>query len=206
MFQGHVLSWNLACERATGFSLEAARGLRFPELAENAPRIVELALPAPGGASRRVVWRTSPGSGREVVAVGFDAREVEEAARVDAESKRTERPLAESDAERRWLQAVIDTVPVGVLLFDASGRLRFNRHAEELLGTKLVPEGGAAQYRDRILYRNGAPVPPEDSCSPLASCTTGSRSGSRSTSSDSPTARCDPCSGAVLPSSTTAGG
>ena len=71
-----------------------------------------------------------------------------------------ERLLAERDAERGWLRAVLEHVPVGVILFDEHRRLSFNRRTEELLGMRLSPQRGAAQYQDRIRYPDGTPVPP----------------------------------------------
>lgn len=64
-----------------------------------------------------------------------------------------------TEAERHWLKTVLDTVPLGVLLFEPGGKLTFNRHAEELLGMTLSSAGGSAQYQARILYPNGTPVP-----------------------------------------------
>jgi PAS domain S-box-containing protein len=69
--------------------------------------------------------------------------------------------LAESESERRWLQAVIDTVPLGVLVVRPDGRLLSNRRAEALLGMPLSPTGGSAQYASRILFPDGRPVPRE---------------------------------------------
>ena len=68
--------------------------------------------------------------------------------------------LARIDSDRQWLQTVLDTLPLGVLLFQPGGRLFFNRRTEELLGMRLSPTGGSAQYASRILYPDGAPVPP----------------------------------------------
>jgi PAS domain S-box-containing protein len=70
--------------------------------------------------------------------------------------------LAESEAERRWLQAVIDTVPLGVMVARPDGRLLSNRRAEALLGMPLSPTGGSAQYASRILFPDGRPVPREE--------------------------------------------
>lgn len=72
-----------------------------------------------------------------------------------------ERLLSALDAERRWLQAVIETVPLGVLLFELGGRVYSNPRAEELFGSRLSPEGGSAQYASRILFPDGTPVPRE---------------------------------------------
>ena len=81
-------------------------------------------------------------------------------ARKQEEAER-ERLVRELDAERRWLQAVLDHVPLGVILFAPSRLLSFNRKAEETLGMTLSADRGSAQYRDRITYRDGTPVPPD---------------------------------------------
>jgi len=70
-----------------------------------------------------------------------------------------ERLVRELDAKRRALEAVLEHVPVSVLLFERDGRLSFNRKAEQMLGMTLSPTGGSAQYRSRILFRDGSPVP-----------------------------------------------
>jgi PAS domain S-box-containing protein len=85
-------------------------------------------------------------------------REVSERKRLQEER---EHLLSEIEAERRWLKAVLDTVPVGVLLFGPDGKLSFNQRAEELLGMKLSPTEGSVQYRSRIFFPDGRPVPPE---------------------------------------------
>lgn len=85
-------------------------------------------------------------------------REVSERKRL--QDKR-EHLLGEIDAERRWLRAVLDTVPLAVLLFEPNGRLSFNHRAEELLGMELSPTAGSAQYRSRVFFPDGTPVPPE---------------------------------------------
>lgn len=69
-----------------------------------------------------------------------------------------EQLLSASEADRRWLQAVIDAVPIAVLLFSPSGRIHFNRCTEELLGKKLDPEGGREQYQDLIRYPDASEV------------------------------------------------
>jgi len=67
--------------------------------------------------------------------------------------------VAERDAERLWLAAMLQHVPLGVVLFDARGRILFSPKAEELLGMKLSATGGREQYLDRIHFSDGAPVP-----------------------------------------------
>ncbi|HEY6864494.1 MAG TPA: PAS domain S-box protein, partial [Burkholderiales bacterium] len=70
--------------------------------------------------------------------------------------------LKAAESDRRWLNTVLETMPFGVLLFQPGGQLYFNRRTEELLGIKLSPTGGSAQYAGRILYPDGRPVPPEE--------------------------------------------
>jgi PAS domain S-box-containing protein len=70
--------------------------------------------------------------------------------------------LKEAESDRRWLHTVLDTMPLGVLLFQPGGRFSFNRRTEELLGMELSPDGGSAQYASRILFPDGRPVPPEE--------------------------------------------
>ena len=83
-------------------------------------------------------------------------REITERKAKEAER---ERLVAERDAERLWLAAMLQHVPLGVVLFDARGRILFSPKAEALLGMKLSAAGGREQYRDRILFPDGAPVP-----------------------------------------------
>jgi PAS domain S-box-containing protein len=61
--------------------------------------------------------------------------------------------------ERRRLQTLLDTLPLGLVFFDAGGKVSANRRAEEIVGTALGPEGGSAQYADRIFYPDGTRVP-----------------------------------------------
>ncbi len=57
---------------------------------------------------------------------------------------------------------MLDTLPVGVLLFRPGRMAYFNDRAEDLLGVKLSPAGDSAQYASRIRYPDGTPVPRED--------------------------------------------
>lgn len=79
-----------------------------------------------------------------------------------AQDATRDRLLRALDAERRWLRGVVQQVPLGLLLFDAEGRITFNAAIEKILGMSLSPEGGRAQYVDRIRFPDGRPVGPED--------------------------------------------
>jgi PAS domain S-box-containing protein len=67
--------------------------------------------------------------------------------------------LTQTEAHARWLRAVVDTLPLAVLLFHLDGRITFNRRAEQFMGAELRPEQGSAQYAGRIYYPDGRPIP-----------------------------------------------
>jgi PAS domain S-box-containing protein len=69
--------------------------------------------------------------------------------------------FATIEADHQRLRTLLDTLPLGVLLFQPDGRLFFNRRTQELLGIELSPDGGSAQYGNLILYPDGRRVPPE---------------------------------------------
>lgn len=73
-----------------------------------------------------------------------------------------EQALRQSEADRQWLATVIETVPLGVLLYRPGGRLTFNGRAEELLGMSLSEDGGSTQYSSRIYFPDGRPVAPDE--------------------------------------------
>jgi PAS domain S-box-containing protein len=66
------------------------------------------------------------------------------------------------ETERRWRQAVMDTLPIGVVLFEPDGRISANRHMEELFGRKVSESAGSEQYGSHIFYPDGTLVPPEE--------------------------------------------
>lgn len=70
-----------------------------------------------------------------------------------------ERLVARLQEERRWLRAVLDTSPVGLLLFEPDDRMYFNAAAEQLFGEKLSTNGGRAQFAGKVFYPDGTPVP-----------------------------------------------
>lgn len=70
--------------------------------------------------------------------------------------------LEQIETERRWRQAVMDTLPIGVLLFDPDGKVSANRHTEELFGIEFSPARGREQYARRIYSPDGQPVAPQD--------------------------------------------
>lgn len=72
-----------------------------------------------------------------------------------------ERLLGELDSKQRWLQAVIEHVPVGVILVVPGEGVYVNHRTEELFGMKIERAAGSAQYAPRLLYPDGTPIPAE---------------------------------------------
>lgn len=72
------------------------------------------------------------------------------------------RLLKALEAERAWLRAVLEHVPLGLFLFDAKGAISFNAKTEDILGMSLSPELGTSQYIDRIRHPDGKPVNEEE--------------------------------------------
>lgn len=64
-------------------------------------------------------------------------------------------------AERRWLQAVIEHSPVGILLVESvqGQRIVANRRAAELFGQQWAPERGVEQYVTHVRHADGSPIP-----------------------------------------------
>ena len=67
----------------------------------------------------------------------------------------------EVESDRAWLRAMLDTLPLGVILYQPGRTLSFNATAERIIGMKLSPTAGSAQYAARVFYPDGTPVPPE---------------------------------------------
>ena len=63
--------------------------------------------------------------------------------RVQAEAERAELARA-LDHERTWLRALVATAPMGLIAFEATGKMLHNRRAEELLGIELANAGREA--------------------------------------------------------------
>lgn len=92
-----------------------------------------------------------PGGGWQTFVRDISARRTQEAER---------RALFdEIERERRQLKAMLDAFPLGMLVFGADRRLSANQRAEELLGTKLLPDGGLAEYAKLLFHPDGRAVP-----------------------------------------------
>jgi PAS domain S-box-containing protein len=65
------------------------------------------------------------------------------------------------EKKRRWLQTVMDTLPLGVLLYDTKGQASANRFAQELLGMQPGQHMLNVPVGYGITYMDGRPIPPE---------------------------------------------
>ena len=155
--------------RMLGFSREEIVGKTIPDLIppHDAERLARSREQMLGGASHVDEWTLRRKDGTwlpvEVSAKILPdgqwqafVRDISERRAHDAER---EALFREVDAERRWLRAVLDTLPLGVILYQPGRALSFNAAAERILGTKLSPAGGTAQYAARVFYPDGRPVP-----------------------------------------------
>jgi PAS domain S-box-containing protein len=168
---GRCTDVNETGRRLLGYSREEVIGKTIADLApvEDAGCVQALRAGLPGGGTQTADCKLRRQDGT-CVPVEVSARTlpdgrwecfVRDTSARTAGAAAHERLLAQSNADRRWLQAVLDTAPLGILLFEPDGRLSFNPRAEELMGMSLSPTGGRAQYASRILFPDGTPVPPE---------------------------------------------
>jgi signal transduction histidine kinase len=64
--------------------------------------------------------------------------------------------------ERRRLQVLLDTAPVGIVFVEAeTDRVLVNAWATRLFGSPVIPGAGRAQYLGRLLDPQGRPIPLE---------------------------------------------
>jgi PAS domain S-box-containing protein len=89
-----------------------------------------------------------------LVAIEGIARDVTDRKRAELDR---ERLLAQLEAERRWLRAVVDRCPVAVVLYEgpAGERATANHSADELFGCATERGGGPAQHAARFARPGG---------------------------------------------------
>jgi len=92
-----------------------------------------------------------------------EARRAEAALRHE-EAREREELVSAFMAERRWLRAVIDRSPVGIVLCQIEGgfRIETNPRAEELLGTPLRTTDDVGVLLERMRTPDGSPISLED--------------------------------------------
>lgn len=90
------------------------------------------------------------------------AKELEAAnARLRRVQKEREELVTRLEAEKQWMSAVLDTSPIGLILFEPDGKMYFNGATKELFGMDLSPRGGSAQYAHKVFSADGTPLPPD---------------------------------------------
>lgn len=182
----------LQLAKATGITrrlgevrVKVGQGLAGQVAARNAPYWVRDAQQEPaawgsyiGESHIRAVIGAPMRIGRQVIGVieleflsarsftPFEERLLEVGAERAALAIEQERLLDEAQRERARLQVLIDTAPVGIILYSAPDFPRpvlFNKAAEAILGRPLLPEVGlaeaAAHYE--ITLPSGEPLPPD---------------------------------------------
>lgn len=168
---GHLTYVNAAGCRLVGYSREELVGTLIADLmpAKNHERLLRSRAAMLKGRSDAGEWalRRKDGSWVSVEVnanilpngqwQGF-ARDISERKALQAER---EALFERIETERRWRQAVMDTLPLGVVLFDADGKISVNRRAEELFGAKLSAGARAEEYASRIFLPDGGPAPAE---------------------------------------------
>lgn len=166
----HIFVNEAAC-RLLGYSREEFASMRIVDLvaAEDRDRLREVKAQLLRGETHVGEWRLRCKDGTWVpvevsakyvpggLCQGY-VRDISKRKALEAERLR----LAEqSEAQARWLRAVVETLPLAVLLYHPDGRVTHNRRAEQILGTQIRPEAGSAQYADRIFLADGKPIPKE---------------------------------------------
>lgn len=168
---GRYIYVNEAGCRMLGYSRDEVLGKKIDDtiLAKDAGRLARAKAAMLEGRTEAAEWtlRRKDGTGLPVEVNarilsngqwhGF-VRDVSERKAHEAER---EALFERIETDRRRLQTLFDTLPLGVLLFEAGGITAANRHIEDFLGMKLPPATGSAQYVNHIFYPDGRPVPPE---------------------------------------------
>jgi len=176
---GIITSWNPGAERLYGYSAKEAVGkpvsiLIPPDHAEELPAIMgrlkrgeniehyDTVRARKDGSRVDVSMRISPMKDTDGQIIGASAIARDIAERKQAEEER-ERLLERLDAERLRLEAILETVPVGVVLVEADGHVSMaNREAERLLG-QPKEQIFSLPRRDRGLHHPaGKPYIPEE--------------------------------------------
>ncbi|HEU4617806.1 MAG TPA: PAS domain S-box protein [Gammaproteobacteria bacterium] len=169
--EGRYTYVNEAGCRLLGYTRDELVGMTIMDLipAQDLGRLADAKAQLMRGATHVAEWRLRRKDGSWVpvevsasflpggIWQGF-ARDISERKALEAER---EALLAQSEAHGRWLQAVVQTLPLGVLLFHEDGRVTHNRRAEELMGFNLAADAGSGQLAGRLFYPDGREVPPE---------------------------------------------
>lgn len=76
-----------------------------------------------------------------------------------------EEHLRRTESDQRWLRAVLDKLPLAVLLFEPGGTLSTNSRADQLFGAPGDPSNETRAQGNGIFLPDGRPVPLEEQIS-----------------------------------------
>ena len=172
--KGYVMSWNAGAEHIKGYSTAEALGMHLtsfypPEdrVSDVPPEILRRA--AQHGHDFEEGWRVRKDGSRFWASVVTTAL-YDHQGQLRGFSKlvrdETERQSLIRQRERalRWFRTVIDTCPVGLLLFEGptGEHVEANSAAVRITGRQPDPDLGCRQYVGTLCYADGRPVPTEE--------------------------------------------
>ncbi len=163
---GRIMQFNRACETVTGYQEAEVLGRCFWEFlvpsddldgvlatwrrlqAGDFPNTHENQWLRKDGSRRLIAWSNtaivhSTGEIRYIIGTGLDITE-----RKRAEEER-ERFIKDIDENRRQLQALMDSIPAGVFIADATGKLlQVNEYGKKIWGGTVPLSGNWQEYGD----------------------------------------------------------
>jgi PAS domain S-box-containing protein len=171
--EGYVISWNAGAEHIKGYSAAEALGMHFSSFyapedrSSDVPETI-LRRAAKHGHSLEEGWRLRKDGSRFWATIVTTAL-YDHQGQLRGFSKlvrdETERQLLMRERERalRWFRTVIDTCPVGLLLFEgpAGDHVEANSAAVRITGRQPDPDLGCRQYIGTLCYADGRTVPTE---------------------------------------------
>ncbi|MET0660126.1 MAG: PAS domain S-box protein, partial [Steroidobacteraceae bacterium] len=159
---------NEAACRLLGFARDEIIGRHFSELIppEDVDRLLDTKAQLLKGGSQVGEWQLRRKDGTclhvevstRILADGQWQGIVRDISERKAHERERETLFNQVETERRWLQAVLDALPLGVVLYHRDGKTLYNRRTEDLMGTQLSPTDGSAQQSSRVLSPDGRPV------------------------------------------------
>lgn len=153
----------LASGKLIGVFTYALRGVHCLDGAERSAMITVANILAAGMAKALAFSAERARHGQQIrVAEALRRSEEDLTAQRQAGAER-ERLMREREAERVWLRAVIDRLPVPIVLIEAAEALRVsaNRRAMEIAGGAIASSSESDLYLGKLLTPSGEPVPPE---------------------------------------------
>jgi PAS domain S-box-containing protein len=168
--EGRVTSWNAGAERIFGYSAAEVLGqhvARFHKPEDVASTLPEAILrrAALHGHHVEEGWRVRKDGSHywatvSTTALYDDRHQLRGFAKLVRDETERRRVQHEREKAMRWLRTVIESCPVGLLLFEGPDgeHVEANSLAIALLGRTLDPGGGSGQYIDQLRHGSGRPM------------------------------------------------